>query len=529
MFPKTGGRSYARGMQLFNRREFSRAAVEFDGLLAREKRPGSLDAKLARFYSAEAHAKVGISCYKTGDLIRARGEFDRAVHVQGHYPDLYAYLGILDAREGRWAEAKGCLDQSLALSPTQREALAARIVVRERLGDREAADRDWGRLRELGLAKPHLLRYQPRLPFAPHCLEELKGSRRQTCLATALEHYDRGDWRQALVELEGALRECPGYADLHYRRGLLLSELNRGDEAIAAFEAALAIHPRFLNALLAQGLSWLALSRWPEAAAPLARALEIEPHHADVAYAHAVAVFCAGDPDEAWTSLRAALAANPRFWRARVALALVECALGRRDQALAELETALAHHLPQGPLFTWERELEPDGKSGAVAYWTAALASHPDYPDLHFQLGMAYLHLGDLEGARDAFQNAVERHPGYAEAHCGLGKVEVRAGFPHRAVPHLARALDACPGWADVWCLLAEARFASGELAAAAADFEQSLALNPGYVDALLGLAMVRSGQRRAEEARGLYERVLRQAPGHPVAEARLAGGGAAR
>ncbi|HET9234863.1 MAG TPA: hypothetical protein VFP10_12045, partial [Candidatus Eisenbacteria bacterium] len=131
IFARRGGRSYSRGMTLFNRMEYALAAVEFDRLLAGEKRPQSLDAKLARFYSAEAHAKVGMACYKAGNLKAARAEFERALGVQSHYPDLYAYLGILDARDGRWAVAKDRLDTSLALCPTQREALAARIVVLE--------------------------------------------------------------------------------------------------------------------------------------------------------------------------------------------------------------------------------------------------------------------------------------------------------------------------------------------------------------------------------------------------------------
>jgi len=523
MFPRPGNRPYSRGIQLFNRMEYAQAALEFDRLLAREKRPGSLDAKLARFYSAEAHAKIGISCYQGGELSRARGEFDRALQVQGHFPDLYAYLGTLDARDGRWNEAKENLDESLLLCPTQREALAARIVVHERLGNVEAAERDWERFRALGPARPPLLPHQPRLQVTPHRLEALQSGGAYGAVSAFLDEYDAGDWDRALMILERAVLDFPAYADLQYRRGLLLGELNRLPEAILAFDVALAINPRFVNALLAQGLSYLALSRWNDAALVLAQALREEPQYADLAYAHAVAVFGMGELDEASTSLAAALAVNPRFWRARVAMALCDFETGRRGAALAGLERALSYHMPQGPqLWTPQHPLERR-EAGAIAFWSAAVLCHPDYPDLHLQLGLAQIERGALEGAQASFAQAASLHPAYAEAHAGLGKVAMRAGAPDRAVPHLTRALDVNPRWADLWCLLAEARVEMGELASAAADFEQSLAQNPGYVNALLGLAIVRSRQRRADEARGLVERVLRQYPGHPAAVALMA------
>ena len=520
MFPRPGNRPYSRGMQLFNQMEYAQAALEFDRLLAREKRPGSLDAKLARFYSAEAHAKIGISCYQGGDLPRARGEFDRALQVQGHYPDLYAYLGTLDARDGRWTQAKENLDESLLLCPTQREALAGRIVVHERLGQTEAADRDWERFRALGPARPPLLPHQPRLQVTPHRLEALQIGGAHAAVSAFLDEYDAGDWDRALLILERAILDFPTYADLQYRRGLLLTELNRLPEAILAFEVALAINPRFVSALLAEGLTYLALSRWSDAAEVLARAQKEEPQYADIAYAHAVAAFAMHELEEASTSLTAALAVNPRFWRARVAIALVDFDSGRRAQAVNGLESALSSHMPQGPLL-WAPEHPLERReAGAIAFWSAAVLTHPEYPDLQLQLGLAHLQRGGLEGAEAAFLKATVLHPGYAGAHAGLGKVAIQAGSPDRAVPHLTRALDVCPRWADLWCLLAEARVEMGELSSAAADFEQSLAQNPGYVNALLGLATVRSRQRRAEEARGLVERVLRQYPGHPIAAA---------
>lgn len=523
IFARPGGRSYSRGMTLFNRMEYALAAVEFDRMLAGEKRPQSLDAKLARFYSAEAHAKVGIGFYKSGDLNAARAEFERALRVQAHYPDLYAYLGILDARDGRWAIARDRLDASLALCPTQREALAARIVVLEHLADAEAAGRDWERFRALGLAAPRLLPHQPRLPITPHCLEELKASHPHASLSETLRLYDDGDWDRALAVLDRALLECPAYADLHYRRGLLMAERNRCVEALAAFETAESLKPRFLNALHARGLCLMSLSRWREAAEILGRATELEPQYADIAYAHAVAVFELGDLEDARTSLSAALAVNPRFWRARTAVAVIDLVSGDRSAALRNLESALSHHVPQASLF-WAREHALECREdGAVGFWSGAVASHPDYPDLCLQLGLAHIERGNLPAARAAFERAIAINPGYAQAHAGLGKVAIQAGFPGHAVSHFTRVLDFHPEWADVWCLLAEARAATGDLARAAADFEQSLAINPGYVDGLLGLAVVRSRQRRAEEARGLYERVLRESPGHPVAEALLA------
>jgi tetratricopeptide (TPR) repeat protein len=525
LFGRWRNTHYASGIEHFNRREFAEAIAEFRQLLDEVQDPSSPDVELARFYSAEAHAKLGQSFLHKGEFARAEDEFRHAIQVEGAFPDLYYYLGILAAREGRSEDALRFLDRALELNPNYIEALAGRALVLERLGRSAAASPDLKRLALLSVPIADACSYQPRPPISTHALEDLKIPRTDDgYLNLALEHHDRGTMDEALGAMEQAIADCPEYADLRWRYGQILAEMNRREEAVAAFDEALSINPDFIEALLARSLCLVVLERSEDALTSLVRAAGLRPAYADIAYYEGVASLRTGNTREALAPLARALEINPCFWRARFVMGQVHLALGERDRGVAELEDALEHQ----PALISERggtgTGSPDRAGGALEYLGAAVATHPEYPDLRVQLGMAYMDSGQLEPARDEFEEAARLNPDYVQAHCHLGKVEFAAERPGEAILHLTRAVDLAPGMADVHCMLGEAHMATGNEAGSEVAFNRALTLNPRYVDALVGLASVRRRQSCENEAQGLYRKVLDIEPDHPVVSARIGG-----
>lgn len=68
-------------------------------------------------------------------------------------------------------------------------------------------------------------------------------ARQQLDLAYELE--DRGEFTDALRKCETAVRFDPGYAEAHNLRGIVLEELERTAEAIAAYGEAVRLDPTF--------------------------------------------------------------------------------------------------------------------------------------------------------------------------------------------------------------------------------------------------------------------------------------------
>lgn len=71
--------------------------------------------------------------------------------------------------------------------------------------------------------------------------------------------------------------------------------------------------------------------------------------------------------------------------------------------------------------------------------------SDKDAARFNVQLGMNYLQRGDLEGAREKLERAVQQDPSLPAAHAALGILYERAGDPQRARDHLRRATRLAP------------------------------------------------------------------------------------
>ena len=497
---------YAQGIRHFNRREFRLALREFDQVL--EQKHMSLDGELARFYAAEAHARLGIDFLRKENRVRARAEFESAIQVEGTSPDLFYYLAVLALREQNFSESMSHAAQALDLSPRHRSAIVCLAVAADALGDGGTLARSLDRLKLCRFPLPPSTFSPPRAMKWVHLLPELQVGREPSkAYLLALGHHASGETPEALAAVEVAIEETPEYADLRLYHGRLLSELQQDQEALGAYDAALKLNPDLVDACLAKGISLLSLGRPRMALTCLNRGATIQPGYADIAFYQAVAAFRSGQARAAIGMLARALQVNPHFWQAQFVVGQIYGELGKHDLAVENLAAALRHQtLPDSRGFE-----KPEGMTETPGTMLQATVGHdPGYPDLRVQLGLGFLEAGDLDAARRELQHAVRLHPGYAQAHGYLGKLEVRAGNPEAAIPHFTRALGLKPRYADLHGLLGEARLVLGDKTGAAEAFHHALDLNPVFYSALVGLALVRNRQERHGEAQEL----LRKAEG---------------
>jgi type IV pilus assembly protein PilF len=83
--------------------------------------------------------------------------------------------------------------------------------------------------------------------------------------------------------------------------------------------------------------------------------------------------------------------------------------------------------------------------AGCVTAPRDTRVSDKDAARFNVQLGMNYLQRGDLEGAREKLERALQQDPSLPGAHAALGILYERAGDPRRAKDHLRRAVRLAP------------------------------------------------------------------------------------
>ena len=222
----------------------------------------ALEAALALVDWADLHFALGSLLMRDGERERARAAFDRALAINPRYHAAVVERALLDARDGRIAEAVNAL-RTLAGGAGSREAEALRAGL-ERL---RAADVDD--------AAPLLRRA---FTGADGAVEAL--------LAEAEAHRAAGATHEALDALRRAVAERPGYPDLHALLGA--HELRAGylDDGIASLVDALTLHPDFHRARLELARGLEARGEREAALAEVQRVLEAEPGHADAVACH---------------------------------------------------------------------------------------------------------------------------------------------------------------------------------------------------------------------------------------------------
>ncbi|MBI1798781.1 MAG: tetratricopeptide repeat protein [Candidatus Eisenbacteria bacterium] len=213
--------------------------------------------------------------------------------------------------------------------------------------------------------------------------------------------------------LADAVRLRPGYADLHFQRGVLLARLGRRAEARRSLEAALRIHSNYVAARLELAMLDAREGRIGEALAALRELERDERIHEPRAFQQGLVSLERADWDGADSLLRRSVrASDPRL-----------------ERRLEEFHALMS----EGAL---ER---------AAECMRAALDGHEAYPDLHARLGTAELSMGHLDDAASSFARALELQPDLHPARVQFARALDALGQRAAALDQLALVIGRDP------------------------------------------------------------------------------------
>jgi len=284
--------------------------------------------------------------------------------------------------------------------------------------------------------------------------------------AEAWAAHDAGDWQRAVTLLQPLAQARPDDAQVQYRLGDALYQLERAQAALAPLERAARLAGNVAAHHYKLGNALKDLDRLEEALACYRRALEIEPRHAQSLTNTGVILEMQGRTDEALDYYRRAIEANGALRPARINLATL---LHRTErfaeaveayQGLLQLEPrSAANWCNLGNLY---QELENFDE--AVRCYERAMALDPSFAgaasssadergpgednrmaELFDKIGTAYRLKRSFETAGKFFERAITIAPRYIPARMNRAAIQHNLGMSAASIRGFRDILELDP------------------------------------------------------------------------------------
>lgn len=267
----------------------------------------------------------------------------------------------------------------------------------------------------------------------------------------ALSLYRQGDFAQALAWLEGPpAGEGP---ERWFLSGMVLRDLGRLPEALAAMDRALAADPAFPDAYLERGRILLRLGRAAEALAEAGRLLEARPGAAAGLLLRARALLALGRPAEAAAAVRKLPAAERSFDALELlirALRIGGAPDGEVDAEFAAARERISSDARVELLYARDLILRSPADPGSAELAEGVLRRLLERPELNDALrAMVCFSLSDLlaqenrdpEGARRVLEQGLLLAPDHPQGLLARASLELGRRRPGRGLQDLLRVL----------------------------------------------------------------------------------------
>lgn len=204
---------------------------------------------------ADVHYRLALLRLAAQRTVEARRSLEEALRINPRYVAARVEVALLDAREGRLGEALETLRRLGADHSPEEPRLFGR-------GLESLEHADW---EEAGSLLKQALRLDQ--PGVNQVIEEFHALMR------------RGDRAGAAGRVREAMRQHPGYADLHHLLGIAELEEGHLDDAVSSLARALELHPDYHAARVELARALEALGDLAQAEEQVAWVLQADPGH----------------------------------------------------------------------------------------------------------------------------------------------------------------------------------------------------------------------------------------------------------
>jgi len=265
------------------------------------------------------------------------------------------------------------------------------------------------------------------------------------------------------LQPQAAAPQTAAPAKVLLQSGIDAENRNDLDRALGEFRKAAELDPSSSEVLLRLGDAYMKKHDAAAAIAPLKHAAELSPDSVPIHQLLGYALLAQGyaaeavphleighdpgalgiaqlendEPAKAITDLQSALANDPDNPDLLFYLNRAETAAGLQliDKLLAEFPNSARAHQVRGQGY-YRMKMIPE----AVKEYEQAIATRPDLPGLHLELGEIYAGRAEWPRAEEQFRAETMLHPGNAEAAFRLGDALVQQGKMKEAADELRRS-----------------------------------------------------------------------------------------
>ena len=284
----------------------------------------------------------------------------------------------------------------------------------------------------------------------------------------------------------------------HMQAGIAADKQRQFDVAIREFKKVTELDPSFADGFISLGQAYIESGDYGSSIAPLKHALEL---NADSLPAHQLLGY-------ALLSEGYASEAIPHLQRApdKTALGIAEIQTGQLPEAVANLRAALAAH-PNDPdlLYYLGRA------SGLLSKQSVdtLLAAYPDSARAHQAMAENYFVLRRMPDAEKEYRAALRLRPGLPEAHLALGEVYAGAFQWAKAEEEFRIQAKLQPGNAEAAYRLGEALLEQGKAHEARTELLRADRLMPEMPETLYSLGKAASLEGDAAAAEKAWTKLL--------------------
>ena len=284
----------------------------------------------------------------------------------------------------------------------------------------------------------------------------------------------------------------------HMQAGITADKQRQFDIAIAEFQKVTELDPAFEDGFISLGQAYMEKRDFASAIAPLKRALEVNPDSTPAHQLLGYALLVQGYAAEAIPHLARA--------QDKTALGIAQIQTGQLPEAVANLQAALAAH-PNDPdiLYYLGRA------SGLLSKQSidTLLAAYPDSPRAHQAMGENYFVLRQMPEAEKEYRDALRLRPDLPEVHLELGEVYAGAFQWAKAEEEFRAQAKLQPGNAEAVYRLGAALLEQGKVREARAELLRANKLMPDMPETLYSLGKAASLEGDAAAAEKEWTKLL--------------------
>jgi len=156
---------------------------------------------------------------------------------------------------------------------------------------------------------------------------------------------------------------------------------------------------------------------------------------------------------------------------------------------------------------------DPDAGIPACTRLIAREGESANAPGLYSNRGIGKVRIGDLAGAIEDFNSALNRDPKFVDAYRNRGIARQLTGDFDRAIADFNQALRYDPKSAALYNARGTALFSKDEYDRAIVDFNSALAIDSGFVKAYINRGLAQMYRRRLDQAIADFNEVVRLQP----------------